>query len=145
MCLKKGSDQLFVHRRIVYIVSQTADPNPFRGIHCIIKLATFTTHKVNMQNYLILNFSGPHSQSPFGDSCNFCLILIAWTYIFTSIQLFLPLLPLLPIFLLAFPLYPCLQISSRTSNVQTLKKCITLLQSYCHLFVSLISVYYNIL
>ena len=38
VCLEKGSDQLIEDRRdrnIVYIVSQSADPDPFLGTRCI--------------------------------------------------------------------------------------------------------------
>ena len=41
MYLEKGSDQLFVYREIVekvYIVSQSADPNLFRGLAVIFNV-----------------------------------------------------------------------------------------------------------
>ena len=45
VCLEKGSDQLNVYRGIdrycIYIFI-TADPDPFRGTHCICKIYIFT-------------------------------------------------------------------------------------------------------
>ena len=59
VCLEKGSDHMFVYRDwwIVYIVSQTDDPNLFQDTHCSISILLSKKYNMSFKKSYLYSFN----------------------------------------------------------------------------------------